>query len=91
MHDIVCADDSKGLTLLPRAERVSYTFRRLCIKKECFCSYPWLCDNQKQTQYQNQFDAMMMEKQFVHEVRNAPHLSYHFVVFKLLMCKKCIL
>lgn len=76
MHDVICTDDKKGLTLLPREERVSYTFRLLRSKKECFCSYAWLCDNQKQNLYQQQLDAIQLEKQYVREVYE--EISSHF-------------
>lgn len=76
MHDVVCTDGDKGLTLLPRGERISFTFRNLRRKKECFCSYPWLCDNQKQNTFRQQLTAIEVEKQFVRKVYE--EISDHF-------------
>lgn len=75
-HDIVCADNSKGLTLLPRQERISFTFRCLRSKRECFCSFPGLCDNQKQNLFRQQLDAIHLEKHFVRQVYE--EISDHF-------------
>ncbi|XP_034243811.1 alkylated DNA repair protein alkB homolog 8 [Thrips palmi] len=75
-HDIVCADNNKGLTLLPRQERVSFTFRCLRPKRECFCSFPGLCDSQKQNLFSQQLDAIHLEKHFVRHVYE--EISDHF-------------